>query len=140
MSSISSVNTLSSNNVVPLYTRLPHQPGPQGTTNGGPSAANRLPRPTSEQLQYAVTFIAKVKQEFISRSIQNMQLTSVQDDQRLEFGHLIEQLYRHTHELEPKLPMYCIMLKQEEMIRKLISIVRHPLIPFLYSINPFHRF
>jgi hypothetical protein len=121
---------LGSNNMDTQFARQPQQSGLQGASNGGPAPPTRLPRPTQEQLQHAVTFISKVKHDFMSRNnIQNLQLQNVPDEQKLEFGRMIEQIYRYTQDLEPKLPMYCIMLKQEEMIRKLIAIVRH-LSPF----------
>lgn len=36
---------------------------------------------------------------------------------------MLEQAYHHAQEVEPKLPMYYYVLKDAEMVKKLIAIV-----------------
>ena len=52
-----------------------------------------------------------------------MPLSTIPDDQKLAFDRALEQLQRYSAEVEPKLAMYCILLKQEDTIRKIIAIV-----------------
>src|SRR5882762_1210458 len=60
-------------------------------------------------------------------SITDMPLTKqyhVPEAQRADYGRILEQAHRHAQEVEPKLPMYFHVLKNPDMIRKLIAIVR----------------
>jgi hypothetical protein len=47
----------------------------------------------------------------------------VQDDQKRDFSRMLEQLHRYVLEMEPSLALYFMLLKQEEVIKKLIAIV-----------------
>ena len=53
-----------------------------------------------------------------------MKQYQVPETQRGEYNRILEQAYRHAQEVEPKLPMYFYMLKDTDMVRKLIAIVR----------------
>jgi hypothetical protein len=47
----------------------------------------------------------------------------VPETQRAEYNRTLEQAYRYAQEVEPKLPMYFYVLKDADMVRKLIAIV-----------------
>jgi hypothetical protein len=53
-----------------------------------------------------------------------MQAHDIPQEQQAEFATLIEQLFRYSQEIDPKLPMYMFVLKSEEAVKKLIAIVR----------------
>lgn len=53
-----------------------------------------------------------------------MQSVEVPSSQRLEYTNVLEALYRLSQELDAKLPMYLVMVKQQDAIKKLIAIVR----------------
>lgn len=50
----------------------------------------------------------------------------VTDDQRMEYNQILEQVYKMTRDIEDKLPMYYIVLRSEDVIRKLVAIVSRP--------------
>jgi hypothetical protein len=52
-----------------------------------------------------------------------MQPQVVTDDQRMEYNQVLEQVYKMTRDIEDKLPMYYIVLRSEDVIRKLVAIV-----------------
>lgn len=52
-------------------------------------------------------------------------------EQRLEFNQLLEQLHRAATELDSKLPMVFVLLKHEEVVKKLIAIVSLHCLPWL---------
>jgi hypothetical protein len=98
---------------------------PQGPM-GVPSNAQpqqQPTRPSQEQIQQAVRFITKVKNEFLSRSLLQMPTVNVRDDQRMDYNTLLEHVHRLAADVEPKLAMYCIILKREDVIHKLIAII-----------------
>src|ERR1700685_2520789 len=117
-----------------------HKPPP---VNGmAPMQASRPSRPTPEQSQEAIQFIQLVKNEFIGKSeylallalfigitdastdLPIMKQHQVPKNQRGEYDRILEQAYRCAQEVEPKLPMYFHVLKDADMVRKLIAIVR----------------
>lgn len=55
----------------------------------------------------------------------------IPDDQRPEYTQLLEQVYKMTSELEPKLPMYFAVFKNDELLRKYVAIVS-----FFVSLSP----
>jgi hypothetical protein len=58
-----------------------------------------------------------------------MKQYAVPDSQKAEYIRTLEQAHRYAQELEPKLPLYFYVLKDPEMIRKLIAIVRIIMLP-----------
>lgn len=47
----------------------------------------------------------------------------VSDDQRMEYNQLMDQVQKMTQELDSRLPMYWIVLRSDDMIRRLVAIV-----------------
>lgn len=52
-----------------------------------------------------------------------MQLVTLPDDQRMEYNQLMDQVQKMTRDLDGRLPMYWIVLRADEMIRRLVEIV-----------------
>lgn len=52
-----------------------------------------------------------------------MQLVTLPDDQRMEYNQLMDQVQKMTRDLDGRLPMYWIVLRADEMIRRLVAIV-----------------
>jgi hypothetical protein len=52
-----------------------------------------------------------------------MRVVDIPLDQRIDYNNMVEQLHRFAQELDHKLPMYFIVLKNEDVIKKLIAIV-----------------
>ncbi|OJA07852.1 hypothetical protein AZE42_10212 [Rhizopogon vesiculosus] len=67
--------------------------------------------------------IQNTKQVFSTRGLLAMQPHALADDQRMEYNQLLEQVYKMTREIEGKLPMYYIILRSDDVIRKLVAIV-----------------
>lgn len=61
---------------------------------------------------------------FCNLGLPNMQHHDIPQEQRAEYASLIEQLHHSTQEIDTKLPTYMFVLKSEEMIKRLIAIVR----------------
>lgn len=55
-----------------------------------------------------------------------MQSSVLPDDQRMEYSQLLEHVFKITREMEAKLPMYYIVLRSDDIIRKLVAIVSAP--------------
>lgn len=53
-----------------------------------------------------------------------MQPQDVPQEHHQEYATLLDQLHRFAQEIDAKLPMYMFVLKSEDMIKKLIAIVR----------------
>jgi hypothetical protein len=47
----------------------------------------------------------------------------VSDDQRMEYNQLMDQVQKMTQDLDNRLPMYWIVLRSDDMIRRLVAIV-----------------
>jgi len=82
-----------------------------------------LPRPTQEQAREAIQFIQQVKNEFIVKNLPIMKQHQVPENQRGEYNRILEQAYRCAQEVEPKLLTYFYVLKDADMVRKLIAII-----------------
>ena len=52
-----------------------------------------------------------------------MQPQLVPDEQRLQYNEVLEKTHKLTTDLEPKLPMYFAVLRNEDDIRKCVAIV-----------------
>ncbi|KAG0692085.1 hypothetical protein DFH29DRAFT_580137 [Suillus ampliporus] len=78
--------------------------------------------PTEEQLEHAVNVVQNLKRVFSTKP-PTMQLHALSDNQRMEYNKLLEQLHEMTQDLDVKLPMYCIVLRSDNMIRNLVAIV-----------------
>jgi len=52
-----------------------------------------------------------------------MQSHALPDDQRMDYSQLLEQVFKMTRDMETKLPMYYILLRSDDIIRKLVAIV-----------------
>ncbi|KAG1821927.1 uncharacterized protein BJ212DRAFT_1334597 [Suillus subaureus] len=79
--------------------------------------------PSQEQIAHAMSVIQYMKQLFSSRGLQAMPLLTVPDDQRMEYNQLMDQVQKMTRDLDTRLPMYWIVLRSEDMIRRLVAIV-----------------
>jgi hypothetical protein len=106
-----------------------------------PMQASPPSRPTPEQSQEAIQFVRRVKNEFIEKSeyftllvlfigitdasigLPIVKQHQVPENQRGEYSRILEQTYRCAQEVEPKLPMYFYVLKDVDIVRKLIAIV-----------------
>lgn len=77
---------------------------------------------SQEQITHAMSVILHTKQLFSSR-LPSMQQVTVTDDQRMEYNQLMDQVQKMTRELDGRLPMYWIVLRSDDMIRKLVAIV-----------------
>jgi hypothetical protein len=124
------------NNIDSQIPRQPQGPSMNGEGLDLPDASS----PTQEQINHVQNFITKVKQEFMTRSkrpfqrlersisnhfkdIPNIPFHVIPDDQRLDYARVFDQLHRNVTEMDSKFSMFCILLKQEDAIRKLIAIV-----------------
>lgn len=47
----------------------------------------------------------------------------VSPDQRMEYNQLIEQVFRASQEIDAKLPMFYVLLTNDEMLKELVAIV-----------------
>ena len=54
-----------------------------------------------------------------------MRFTSVPEDQRQEYSTVFDNLWRFVIEVDPKMTMYAVLL-QEDLVRRLIALVRPP--------------
>lgn len=79
--------------------------------------------PTQEQIAHARSFIQHTKQGFSARGLQAMPPLTVPDDQRMEYNQLMDQVQKMTQDLDGRLPMYWIVLRSDDMIRRLVAIV-----------------
>ena len=50
----------------------------------------------------------------------------VSPDQRMEYNQLIEQVFHASQELDAKLPMFYVLLNNDEMLKELVAIVSYP--------------
>ncbi|OAX34381.1 kinase-like protein [Rhizopogon vinicolor AM-OR11-026] len=75
-----------------------------------------------EQLSHAVAVVQNIKQFIVSR-LGAIPLCKLPDDQRMEYNHLLELIYKMTEQLENQLPMYYIVLGSEPIIRMLTAII-----------------
>ncbi|KAF9234618.1 hypothetical protein BU15DRAFT_52406 [Melanogaster broomeanus] len=87
---------------------------------GIPGVLHKLP--THEQIQQAVVSITNLKQVFQQR-LAGMAAQQIPDEQRLEYNQLLEQVYKMTSDLDPKLHMYFAVFKNEDLLRKYVAIV-----------------
>ena len=53
----------------------------------------------------------------------NLPATNLPEDQRLEFSRVLEILQRCSAEIETRLPLFCILVKQDDIARRVIAIV-----------------
>ncbi|KAF8905010.1 hypothetical protein CPB84DRAFT_1845101 [Gymnopilus junonius] len=67
--------------------------------------------------------IMKIKHDYTTSKIPAMQPVDVPAEHRLEFNQLLEQLFRQCSDAEQKLHMIYTVIKQEDVIRKLIAII-----------------
>jgi len=88
-----------------------------------PMQASPPSRPTPEQSQEAIQFVQRLKNEFIEKSLPIVKQHQVPENQKGEYSRILEQAYRCAQEVEPKLPMYFYVLKDADMVRKLIAII-----------------
>lgn len=112
--------------LVPAPRRQPAMPNgiqPSPMTEMKPVQSAGILPPSQEQIAHAMSVIQHTKQLFSSRGLQSMQLLTVPDDQRMEYNQLMDQVQKMTQELNTRLPMYWIVLRSEDMIRRLVAIV-----------------
>jgi hypothetical protein len=80
-------------------------------------------RPTPEQSQESLQAIQRIKQDFLQKSLPHMKQYQVPENQRMDYLKALEQAYRYAQEIEPKLPMFYYVLREPDMIRKLVAII-----------------
>ena len=116
--------------------RPPQQGGPQLQQPTLPA------RPNSQAMAHAESLIAKYKHEYTTSSmfsvfhtcihhpkfvfqldIPAMQAVDVPVDQRVEYNRILEQLFRQCLDTDQKLGMIYVLLKQDDLLQKLITIV-----------------
>jgi hypothetical protein len=110
-----------------LDPQFPRPPQVSFNNAANSSPVNQL---SKDQLQHAKQIIVNFKHEFTTRTIPNMASQIVPDDQKREFNRMLEQLHRYVVDMEPSLALYFLLLKQEDVIRKLIAIVGLSFLPF----------
>ena len=125
------------NNVEAQFSRPPQLP--MNGTNAANSLA-RMTRVSQEQMAQTQAFIAKIRADFIARSecfghflpcvnptstpaSSHIPANVIPDDQRLEFDRVLEVLQRLCSELDGKLPLFCVLIKHEDIARRVIAIV-----------------
>lgn len=65
-----------------------------------------------------------------------MRTVDVPMEQRMEYNGLVDKLHQYAQEVDPKLPMYYLIIKQEEVLKKLIAIVcslTFPFVPMIFT-------
>ena len=115
--------------------RPPLQGGPQLQQPPLPA------RPNSQAMAHAESLIAKYKHEYTTSSmfsvfqyinypnlvfqldIPAMQPVDVPVDQRAEYNQILERLFRQCHDTDQNLGMIYVLLKQDDLLQKLITIV-----------------
>jgi hypothetical protein len=112
----------------PLGMRPLHPP--QNPTNPGPgiSAEHRATtgidsnQLKAEHLQLGVQFASKVEQDFAPQ-LQQMLPQEVPNESRIDFNTTLEQSHRLAGEMRNKAPMFFVVARNEEAIRRLIHII-----------------
>ncbi|KAF8996578.1 hypothetical protein BDZ89DRAFT_1257565 [Hymenopellis radicata] len=95
-------------------------------------------RSNSEQLQRVTSMLNTMKNDFIQNRMHNLPPVPVPPEQRMEYNNVVEQLYRSAADLDAKLPMLFLFLKNEAWIRKvaIIIVTVQQQRQFLSSSNP----
>lgn len=101
---------------------MPNGMQPSPMTEMKPVQSGGILPLSQEQITHAMTIIHQTKHIFTSR-LQTMQLVTLPDDQRMEYNQLMDQVQKMTRDLDGRLPMYWIVLRADEMIRRLVAIV-----------------
>jgi len=106
----------------------------------------------TNSMPQALQFIQRIRQEITSISmfqpnlifccfnsrypdIPNMPTVDVPVEQRVEYNQLLEQVYRQCTDTENKLPMVTVLVKQEEIVRRLVLIVSCSFLPHVSGIS-----
>ncbi|KAJ7864230.1 hypothetical protein B0H14DRAFT_444077 [Mycena olivaceomarginata] len=98
----------------PMDSQQPQQPQQPG-----------IARPIREHLQAAMAHITKLKSDYCSeRMLANAPAIDVPAEQRMEYNTVLEKLHRACIDLDHKLPMLFVVLKKEEVVRRLVIIVQ----------------
>ncbi|KAF9007653.1 hypothetical protein BDQ17DRAFT_1351077 [Cyathus striatus] len=103
---------------------MQQHPNTIGSMDGQPpqSHPTTFTRPSSEQMNSAMAMIQRIKQEYTAVAIPQMGAVEIPIDQRVEYNALIEQVYRQASDIDSKLHMYFVLLKQPELVKKLVAI------------------
>lgn len=97
-----------------------HNPQPN---EGGPT---RPVPPSPEQTRLASEYVQKMKQEFLSKNLPTATSHMVNDVMKPKYFEALKQVYAAASEIESKLPMYFYVIRNDEMVKKMIAIVRTP--------------
>ncbi|KZP27348.1 hypothetical protein FIBSPDRAFT_928183 [Athelia psychrophila] len=100
----------------------PHNGHPPNM-NGGMAQQGRPTRPSPEQSHQASNFVAHVKTEFLKNNLPNMTQHIVPDQEKVEYNRVLEQAFHASQEMDPKLPMFFYVLKEGDLIKKLVAII-----------------
>ncbi|KAJ7838639.1 hypothetical protein B0H14DRAFT_1082912 [Mycena olivaceomarginata] len=98
----------------PMDSQQPQQPQQPG-----------IARPSREHLQAAMAHITKLESDYCpERMLANAPAIDVPAEQRMEYNTVLEQLHRACIDLDHKLPMLFVVLKKEEVVRRLVIIIQ----------------
>ncbi|KAG1726251.1 uncharacterized protein EDB91DRAFT_61174 [Suillus paluster] len=76
-----------------------------------------------QTLSHAVDTVQNMKQVFSSTGLTAMQPIVLSDKQRMEYDQLLDLVHNMAQDLDAKLPVYWILLRSDDMIRRLVAIV-----------------
>ncbi|KAF8638705.1 hypothetical protein AX17_002000 [Amanita inopinata Kibby_2008] len=79
-------------------------------------------RPAREQIQAALTFIAKIRQETVASIDASRPQVTVAAEQRLEYSALIDQVHRQASDIEKRLAMLLVYTRREDFVRRIVII------------------
>lgn len=68
-----------------------------------------------------------------STAIPNLHAVDVPVEQRMEYNHTVENVFRAANETDQKLQMVVAVLQKEDIVRKLIAIVSFQFFLYIFS-------
>ncbi|KAF4597388.1 hypothetical protein EYR40_007840 [Pleurotus pulmonarius] len=108
-------------NLAPPFGGLPTR-GPM-PTNSASAIITSLMRSEPQLTQTALKIIQQLKTN-IPQQLEPLRSATaiVSPDQRMEYNQLIEQVFHASQELDAKLPMFYVLLNNDEMLKELVAI------------------
>ncbi|EIW84127.1 hypothetical protein CONPUDRAFT_151169 [Coniophora puteana RWD-64-598 SS2] len=87
-----------------------------------PSMAGKIAATPAQSMGKAMQFITMMKNA-LAPNLANMNSVGVPDEQRLEYGQVLETVYKLCLDLEHKLAMFSVLVPNHQTIKKLVAIV-----------------
>ncbi|KAJ7126683.1 hypothetical protein C8R44DRAFT_701425 [Mycena epipterygia] len=86
---------------------------------------NVFAEPSPAHFQAAMAYIASLKSDYNPEAmLQNTPPVDVPVEQHMEYSSILEQLHRACNKLDQNLPMIFVVLKNEDVVRRLVIIVQ----------------